>query len=165
MRIHWADRFGPGEATDQQLKPAEPAAEDPYEKPLESLTFKHKKEEPQWLMAEALFKTLHRETSASGSDLLLVYVPRKRVIYRGEGKKIMTTTDPEALNFRTIAARNGIEAMIPIGRLRERQTELSLQGKFIDKKDGHWNEEGHRVIGDMLAEYVIENCERYGLCS
>jgi hypothetical protein len=58
-------------------------------------------------------------------------------------------TSLPARRFKSIFAKSGTPVLDPSATLRERGG-----GKLYFERDGHWNADGHRVIGELLANAI-----------
>ena len=114
--------------------------------------------ERAWRTTEALLRELALECKSAGSDLLVFYVPSSYCIDDGkwEGMKKKYAWDEPAwsreLPARRLAAiceGHGIDFMDPTARMREEVAELYFA------LDGHWNRQGHALIGRLLAQRLL----------
>lgn len=117
-----------------------------------------------WEVTEAILIKLHREILSAGSKLLVFYIPPRPSIYfeywqamkRQYGLSDENWNPEQAgIELESICKRNNINLIKPTKRFI---TEVNKAGKkrkwlhFI--KDGHWNAEGHKFVGEILAQYI-----------
>ena len=123
-----------------------------------------------WNLTEALLVELKQEVASSGGRLLIFYVP-SRESYDAESwgaaqRKYGLSGkdwDPEhpALGLKAICKRHGMDFLDPTEQFKTEARKLEMESKRLNfLKDGHWTSEGHRLTGEILAEYVND---RYGL--
>ena len=58
-----------------------------------------------------------------------------------------------------VCARQGIPLLSPTARLRER---AAWAETLYFLEDGHWNREGHRLVGEMLADSLLSSSSQRG---
>ena len=80
----------------------------------------------------------------------------QRVSARAKGIPIIAFcadgTEPYFSALRDISLRNGIEFVDAVPKAIQ---EAEQEGKVVRARDGyHWNNEGHRIAGDVLGEYL-----------
>ncbi|MDP9177004.1 MAG: GDSL-type esterase/lipase family protein [Gemmatimonadota bacterium] len=117
-----------------------------------------------WSLTEAILGRLQQEVVGSGSRLMIFYVPSPPAIYPddwGVTKRKYAMGDsawsPEqdAAVLNTICQRAGIACVIPVARFRAEAERLQRAGKRLYfRRDAHWNSDGHRLAGGILADYV-----------
>jgi hypothetical protein len=117
-----------------------------------------------WTLTEAILTRLQRDVVASGSRLMLFYVPSRPAIYADDWhvtkrKFAMDDSawspDQDAVVLGSICKRAAIACVNPAPRFHAEARRLEPQGKrlyFIG--DAHWNSDGHRLAGSILADYV-----------
>jgi hypothetical protein len=117
-----------------------------------------------WRMTEALIAQIHGEVIERGAKFLLVTLtngiqvhpdPRERKAFAESlGCDDLLYPDRRMAAF---AAAHGMQAVIlaPIMQNQAEQTQQYLHG-FPNTRmgAGHWNEKGHRIAGEIIAEYV-----------
>ncbi len=119
-----------------------------------------------WETTESIINTLKEETDSSGSDLLIFYVPSRASIYpdyrSGTERKYRLSEkdwDIELVGrqLSEICKRNDIDLINTTHRFKTEAEQLNKSGKRLYYViDGHWNVNGHRLAGRILAEYIEE---------
>lgn len=117
-----------------------------------------------WSLTEAILGRLHQEVVGSGSRLMIFYVPSPAAIYPDEWRVTKrkyamgdSAWNPEqdAVGLNSICQRAGIACVVPVARFRAEAERLRSTGKRLYfSRDGHWNSDGHRLAGGILADYV-----------
>jgi len=120
-----------------------------------------------WRITEQLIIKLKEETNKIGSKLIIFYVPVKASIYSDEWeatKKAYGILDESwdlekiAVRLESICKKNQIDFINPTVMFKIKAAKLNKEGNrlyFI--KDGHWNIEGHRFVGELLADHIKIN--------
>jgi len=117
--------------------------------------------EAAWQVTAALLERLRRKTADAGSSLIVFYITEKTEVYEADWQEFMKTYSLEEGTFDPAAPRQRLRALCD-----------SLQIPFIDptsvfvenaaanpdaspyfKHDWHWNEHGHRLVGEVLAAF------------
>ena len=120
-----------------------------------------------WVITEALLRLLRDEVTAAGSQFIIYYVPlsirvypedwamtRKRYRLSEEGWSAMRVER----ELGAICARLGVRFINPADRFVTEATRLAAQrDRLYFPLDGHWNRHGHRLTGEVLAEYFSTN--------
>lgn len=117
-----------------------------------------------WKVTETLVKQLKEETMSIGSELLVFYIPPRAAIYHevwGATKRRYGMSDHEwsiemdGNELEAICKRTNIYFVNPVELFKTRAEKLEMEGKHLFYiRDGHWNAEGHRLVGEILAKYV-----------
>ncbi|MBN2105969.1 MAG: SGNH/GDSL hydrolase family protein [Deltaproteobacteria bacterium] len=120
--------------------------------------------EEAWRITEALLAQMRREVAERGARFLLVSLtngiqvhpdPKAREAFaRSLGCDDLLYPDRRIASF---AAAQGIEAIVlaPPMQKRAEQTQRYFHGfPNTSMGGGHWNENGHRVAGEIIAEYL-----------
>lgn len=112
-----------------------------------------------WQLTEALLAALQK---AAGHRLTVFYVPTVAAVYDASWaatKRLYGMDEdwdihlPEA-KLAEVCARQGIPLLSPTSRLRER----AARGETLYfLEDGHWNRDGHRLVGEMLADSLLSS--------
>jgi hypothetical protein len=117
-----------------------------------------------WKMTEVLLRQLREEVHAVGGALLIFYVPVRASVYLDEWKKMKRQYDIaddhwsiEQIrdDLMALCHRNHFDCVDPLEAFRAEAERLRAVGKrlyFVH--DGHWNAEGHRFVGELLAQYL-----------
>lgn len=117
-----------------------------------------------WKTTEALLTRLNREVSESGGRLVIFYVPSRPAVYADDWtttkrKYAMTdelwspTRDAEILT--EICRRASLDCIDSVERFRVEAARMRLLGKRLYyNQDAHWNADGHRLAGTLMAEHV-----------
>lgn len=117
-----------------------------------------------WQLTEALLAALQK---ATGHRLTVFYVPTVAAIYDSSWaatKQIYGMDDNwdihlPASKLAEVCARQSIPLLSPTSRLRER----AARGETLYfLEDGHWNREGHRLVGEMLADSLLSSSSQRG---
>ena len=115
-------------------------------------------------ITEAVTIKVKEETESVGSKLLIFYIPHKASIYddlwHGIERKYGITDaywsmDKVGTEMKYISERNAIDFVNPTELVRSEANKLILGGKRLYfARDGHWNADGHKLVGEILAEYI-----------
>lgn len=114
-----------------------------------------------WDITEALIVKLRDEAIAVDSRLLVCNAPARMRVYEDEWESVKRKyglsgdawdRDRAGRELAAICRRHGIDFLDPIGPLRRRADGPRLYFEV----DGHWNALGHRLVGEHLAERVLE---------
>jgi hypothetical protein len=118
-----------------------------------------------WSITEAILRRLQEEVVGSGSRLMIFYVPSPAAIYpdvwRATKRKYAMddsawSPEQDAVVLNSICRRAGIACVIPVARFRAEAERLRRAGKRLYfSRDEHWNNDGHRLAGRILADYVV----------
>ncbi len=118
-----------------------------------------------WQITEAMLIKLKEETDSIGSELLVLFVPHEGGVYQEVWSKIKKNyglsdekwnIDQVGLELGAVCKRNSIDFINPTELFRSRAKELQKDKKLMyDPKDKHWNVEGNRFVGELLADYVV----------
>lgn len=117
-----------------------------------------------WAVTEALIAELSKETASINSKLLVFYIPSSANIYvkkwEDTKKKYNISTefwsaDRVGIELGIICKKNNIDLIDPTEPLRIKSNELKKDNKGLYYvKDGHWNVNGNKFVGELLAEVV-----------
>lgn len=117
-----------------------------------------------WDITEALIRKLREETSSVGSELLVFYVPERAAVYEKEweatrGKYGISdanwSIEQVGVELERICKRNNINLINPTEIFKKEAGKLATQSmRLYFRKDPHWNRNGHKLVGDILAEYI-----------
>ncbi|MFH0763613.1 MAG: SGNH/GDSL hydrolase family protein [Candidatus Omnitrophota bacterium] len=112
-----------------------------------------------WLITEKILQKFKLLADSWKGSVLVVYIPPADMVYDKLYEAYINSYDnidgkidirkPAAI-LRNICSGNEINFL-------DLTDELRLQGKgrrLYYKWDGHWNKEGHKVVGQVLAEYI-----------
>lgn len=120
--------------------------------------------EHAWALTESIFGRLQQETVGSGSRLLIFYVPSQPTIYPDDWRVTKRkyamgdsawSPEQDAVVLNGICQRAGIACLNPVARFRAEAERLQPAGKRLYfSRDAHWNSDGHRLAGRILADYV-----------
>ena len=117
-----------------------------------------------WKITEALLRNLREEVHSSGGELIVFYVPVRASVYLEEWESVKRQYDIaddqwsiEQVRNDLIALcqRNHLDCIDSLEAFRAEADKLRTVGKrlyFI--RDAHWNADGHRFVGEMLAQYI-----------
>ena len=120
-----------------------------------------------WWMTEALLVQLKDETQSIGSQLLIFTIPFRASYYEEEWRAMKRRyglsddgwdVERDKVELETICKRNKIDCIDPTAHFVEEARRLKSSGKRLNfLKDGHWTVEGHKLAGEILAEYIRQN--------
>ncbi|MCK5506842.1 MAG: hypothetical protein KAJ10_16875, partial [Thermodesulfovibrionia bacterium] len=66
-------------------------------------------------------------------------------------------TDKPGIDLENVCRRNGIDFINPTELFKAKAMELEKEGKRLyDPIDHHWNVNGYRFAGEILADFVNE---------
>lgn len=118
----------------------------------------------QWEMTEALMKQIKESCDASGSHLLLFFVPVKRDIYGGAGR-IQRKPSRVSSSLQVLASRLKIDLIDTLPLYRDRAEQIAKQKQRLYwVRDSHWTPQGHQLAGEILSRFLADRGQRYGLC-
>lgn len=119
-----------------------------------------------WNLTEALLLRLKDSTRKAGSRLLVFYVPTQASIYQDiwQDTKLKYNISDEdwspettVLQLAAICKKNNIPFINPKENFLQKQKSEDLQKKgnrLYFRRDGHWNDDGHQLVADILYSYV-----------
>ncbi len=120
--------------------------------------------ENAWKLTEMLLVELKKRVQDSRASLLVYYVPSihsvDRELWEATRKKYgMTGNHWDACEvesrLRRICAQNSIDFIPTIGQFKEKARSLGKSANcFYYPSDAHWNIQGHRFVGEILADYI-----------
>ena len=117
-----------------------------------------------WQVTEALLKQMRTEVEEAGSRFLIFYVPPRPAVYPDDWRRTRTayamtddqwspTADADRLS--AICERDAITCVVPLSRFRREAERLAGEGRALYfNRDAHWSPDGHRLAGEVIAEYV-----------
>ena len=97
-----------------------------------------------------------------GSDFLVFHVPHRAKVHREEWEALREqyeiteedwSIDHVEARLRELCARNRLECLTP-GAEFEAEATRDGPRRLYFPLDGHWNREGHRLAGEILAEHI-----------
>jgi len=117
-----------------------------------------------WSLTEAILKRLRDKAEYLGSDLVIFYVPSRESIYPEDWeaakrrfglKDEQWSAKQDRIDLERICNEQGFNCIFPVERFRAEAKSLREEGKRLYfSRDAHWNSEGHRVAGEVIAEYL-----------
>jgi len=120
-----------------------------------------------WHVTEAMLVKLKEETAIIGSRLLVVMVPHEASVYPEMWEAIKNNYgySDEAWDIGQVSheldavcKRNGIDLSDPTELFRRRAEELQkVEKRLYDPVNEHWNDEGNKFIGELLADIIVAN--------
>lgn len=120
-----------------------------------------------WRITEALIIELQKETASIGSKLIVFYIPPRAAVYKGAWQATKRkygisdenwNVEQSAIELQAICRRNKIDYINPIAEMKAEANKLTKEGKQLYyNRDIHWNAEGHRAAGEILAQYINSN--------
>jgi hypothetical protein len=123
-----------------------------------------KTESPQlknaWLVTQALLHRMKQETEQHHARLLILYVPSRVELSEEEWHRWPFSSDDEpghvAAKIKAMCRAEGIDYIEPSERFKE----AGRRKRLYYAADLHWNVEGHRLAGKILAEYIQNSSPR-----
>lgn len=110
-----------------------------------------------WAITQDLLRRMKQETAQRGARFVVFYVPTRVELSPEEWKnsQIPANFDPYEVDNRLeeICKIEGVEYIDPSERFRAAIKNRSLY--YLH--DPHWNAAGHRLAGEILAEYLRNN--------
>lgn len=117
-----------------------------------------------WKITELLLKRAKQEAASIDGELIIFYVPSRASVYAEDWqatKRKYGVSDKDwdmarvGLELEKICRKNNIDFIDPTASFKAEAGKLAANGKrlYFDK-DGHWNREGHRLAGEILASYI-----------
>ncbi|MGH7453914.1 MAG: alginate O-acetyltransferase AlgX-related protein, partial [bacterium] len=120
-----------------------------------------------WEITERLIKKANEEVASINSKLLIFYVPSRPSVYAedwqaSKRKYGIADKDWDTAQVRfelgKICKRNNIDFIDPTEPFKAEARKLAANGKRLYfNEDGHWNREGHKFVGEILARYISAN--------
>lgn len=115
-----------------------------------------------WEITEALIVKLCEEASSVGSRFVLFYIPGLDLSERQwEGfKRRYGASDKDwspnrlSAELQRICSKHNIDFINPTESFKKKLEELRSRGEGINAGDGHWNRNGHELVGDILAKVI-----------
>lgn len=117
-----------------------------------------------WELTEAMLGRLQRSSAEIGSGFAILYVPSRPAIYADDWrvtkrKYAMSdaawSPDQDAVELARICAQRRIPCINPVARYRAEADRLRSRGdRLYFLRDAHWNAAGHRLAGEILADYA-----------
>jgi lysophospholipase L1-like esterase len=117
-----------------------------------------------WHITEAMLIKLKEDTALAGSRLLVVLVPHEASIYPEMWETIKNNygfsdehwdVGQVSLELEDICKRNDIDFLDPTGLFRSKAKELQRDTiRLYDPINEHWNNEGNKFVGELLADYI-----------
>jgi hypothetical protein len=117
-----------------------------------------------WRITEVLLRKLREEVNSVGGKLIIFYVPLRAGVYLDEWERMKKQYDiadeqwsiEQIRNdLMAICRRNHFDCIDPLEVFRAEANRLRTVSKrlyFI--QDGHWNADGHRFVGELLAQSI-----------
>src|SRR5215510_3191850 len=117
-----------------------------------------------WKITEAIINELKKETASVGSNFLVFYIDPQRSIYDEiwqDFKSQFGITDEDwnrdqvKIELEGACNRNHIDFIDSTEQFRIAASRLRREhSRLYFLKDGHWNANGHKLAGELLAEYI-----------
>jgi hypothetical protein len=124
-----------------------------------------------WAVTEKLVATMNAEVRGHGARFLLVTLSNGIQVYPDASARkafadrlgVEDLFYPER-RFRALGEREGFPVLNLAPELQRRADErkLFLHGFGRELGNGHWNEDGHRIAGELLAENLCDLLARAG---
>ena len=110
---------------------------------------------------------LKKEADSIGSKLLLFYIPPSASIYpeewEGTIKKYRISRhdfsiEQPGIEFEAICKQNNLDCINPTRIFKKKAKKLKNTWKRLYfARDSHWNTNGNKLVGELLAEYIETN--------
>jgi hypothetical protein len=120
-----------------------------------------------WKVTEALLAELKREADTVGSKTMVFYVPHRAVVYPDQWERVKRYYAMEgdqwkaervAQELGSILERLQIEYINPLERMRQHKNDPARRADHLFFLiDGHWNREGNRLAGEILADHIVSD--------
>jgi len=122
-----------------------------------------------WDITKRLLLRLEERVERSGGKFIISYVPERASIYPQEWaatKRKYGLSDQEwsieqvGIDLEQFCRQHSIPFVDPTRRFREAADELHSSGESLYcVTEGHWNVSGHRLVGEILAQYIEDLLE------
>ena len=122
-------------------------------------------DEELWDLTEKLILLLKQELNKNGSQLVIVFVPTRVEYDRHFREKFLEKTKIDfkkhdifnVNSFLTeLCLNNDIDFIDPTSRFIEVSDSISPEKIYL-MKDAHWNARGHKLVGELLYDYLEVN--------
>jgi lysophospholipase L1-like esterase len=120
-----------------------------------------------WKITEAALMDVKREVDSIGSRLLVFYIPFKFGVNEDAWRDIKRRygfSDEEwdlekvGRKLDSFCKEKNLVCLNPTELFQAKDRELLRQGKrFYFVEDMHWTTEGHRYVGEILAQFITSN--------
>ncbi len=117
--------------------------------------------EAAWQVTAALLDRLRRKAGEAGSSLAVFYIPEKIEVYPADWQEFLKTYTLEAGSFDPAVPRQRLQSICdslqitlidPTSVFMEKAKSDPAAPLYF-KQDWHWNEHGHRLAGEVMAEF------------
>lgn len=118
-----------------------------------------------WRITEALLLALKQRVQQTGGDFLVVQLPisdqmddtmweetRKKRGLLGEGWDLTRINK----KLKAFCEKNDIDFLDPLQKFRSAEQRLRAAHRTLYFRCGHWTEEGHALVGNILEKHVRE---------
>jgi hypothetical protein len=117
-----------------------------------------------WRLTKAILTRLADEAESLGSELVIFHVPTRESIYPGDWESAKRrfglqdeqwSVEQDRISLKRTCDELAFNCIFPVGRFRAEAKSLQEEGKrlyFLG--DDHWTVEGHRLVGEIIADYV-----------
>ncbi len=121
-----------------------------------------------WTVTERLLATIHAEVKQHGVRFAVVTLtngaqvhPDSRLTESLCRKLGVTDLDGPDARLRAIGARNGFEVLnlAPEFRRQAREKQQFFHGFAPNLGQGHWNQQGHKLAGQLIAKWLCERAD------
>ncbi|MCC6726680.1 MAG: SGNH/GDSL hydrolase family protein [Saprospiraceae bacterium] len=122
-----------------------------------------------WQVTAGILQRLRQKTAAAGSQLAIFYIPEKTEVYDSEWQTFLKTYTLDASKFDPTAPRMHLAAIcdslqIPLinavpSFIEKAKAEPTRPLYF--KEDWHWNVNGNRLTGEILADFFEKSIQFY----
>lgn len=112
-----------------------------------------------WAVTEALLQRLERRCRAEGAELLVVVIPKDRLIYgQGQRRRIHQRTQDRAVEMLEALNLPHLD-LAPVLKAAKDTPGGDTQRLYFPI-DGHWTEEAHRLAADAIADRLLATGRR-----
>ncbi len=118
--------------------------------------------EAAWQVTAKLLERLRQKVEAAGSSFVVFYIPEKIEVYDTDWQEFLETYSLSEGKFEVTVARNRLQEICDSLKVRL----IDPTPIFIEKSksspplyfqdDWHWNEHGHQLAGEVLADFYEE---------
>ncbi|MBI1225841.1 MAG: hypothetical protein GC192_11445 [Bacteroidetes bacterium] len=120
--------------------------------------------EAAWHVTTLLLKRLRQKVATAGSNFTVFYIPEKIEVYGADWQEFLKTYSLNEAKFSPKAARQRLQAICDSLGIRLidptpvfiEKSKMNSAAPFYFKHDWHWNEHGHQLAGEILADFYEE---------
>ena len=118
-----------------------------------------------WKLENRLLKRLQADVKNIGSNFLIFYIPNRTEVYDDEWNLIKSELNlKDSCNVNhignclsQICKNDSIDFIYPVKEFRSQASKLNQsKQRLYYNYDIHWNENGHHLAGEILANYLMQ---------